>query len=88
VAWALADAPTRSESESGFSAEAAACFIHENMKRLYGDRFGKMKPSIRFIGSGYDLVFVGRDRFHQRHELALYGLILDLAVGPQQSQAE
>src|ERR1700737_2246784 len=34
------------------------------------------------------LVFVRGDRFHQRHQLTLYGLILDLAVGPQQSQAE
>jgi hypothetical protein len=33
----------KAESEPGFSVEAAACFIHENMKRLYGDRFGKMK---------------------------------------------
>jgi hypothetical protein len=33
-------------------------------------------------------VFVGGDRFHQGHQLTLYGLILDLAVGPQQSQAE
>src|SRR5665213_3130058 len=34
------------------------------------------------------LVFVGRDRFHQGYQLTLYGLVLDLAVGPQQSQAE
>src|ERR1700716_4004065 len=34
------------------------------------------------------LAFVRGDRFHQRHQLTLYGLILDLAIGPQQSQAE
>jgi len=34
------------------------------------------------------LVFVGSDRFHQRHELTLHGLVLDLAVGPEQPQAE
>src|SRR5258708_5676265 len=34
------------------------------------------------------LVFVRGDRFHQGHQLTLHGLILDLAVGPQQSQAE
>jgi hypothetical protein len=38
------------------------------------------------VGSG--LVFVRGDRFHQGHQLALDGLILDLAVGTQQSQAE
>ena len=30
-------------------------------------------------------VFVRGDRFHQGHQLTLHGLILDLAVGPQQS---
>ena len=30
--------------KTGFSVEAAACIIHENMKRLYGDRLGKMEP--------------------------------------------
>jgi hypothetical protein len=34
------------------------------------------------------LAFVRGDRFHQGHQLTLYGLILDPAVGPQQSQAE
>src|SRR5882672_3715975 len=34
------------------------------------------------------LGFVRGDRFHQGHQLTLYGLILDLAVGPQQSKAE
>ena len=38
--------------------------------------------------SGDALVFVRGDRFHQGHQLTLYGLILDLAVGPQQPQAE
>src|SRR5947207_4498491 len=33
-------------------------------------------------------VFVGGDRFHQGHQLTLYGLVLDLAVGTQQPQAE
>src|SRR5207247_3582856 len=33
-------------------------------------------------------VFVRGDRFHQGHQLTLYGLVLDLAVGPQQPQAE
>src|SRR5580698_2064274 len=34
------------------------------------------------------LVLVRSDRFHQRHQLTLHGLILDLAVGPQQPEAE
>src|SRR5262245_52964538 len=34
------------------------------------------------------LALVGRDRFHQGHQLTLYSLILDLAVGAQQPQAE
>src|SRR6478735_8979515 len=34
------------------------------------------------------LGFVRGDRFHQGHQLTLYRLILDLAVGPQQPQAE
>ena len=29
------------------------------------------------------LLFVGSDRFHQGHELALHGLVLDFAVGSQ-----
>src|SRR3954453_19141898 len=33
-------------------------------------------------------MFVRGNRFHQGHQLALYGLILDLAVAPQQPQAE
>ncbi|MFK4628661.1 hypothetical protein ABIF02_001188 [Bradyrhizobium elkanii] len=33
-------------------------------------------------------VFVGGDRFHQRHQLTLHRLILDLAVGAQQPEAE
>src|SRR5215475_12569861 len=31
---------------------------------------------------------VGGDRLHQRDQLTLYRLVLDLAVGPQQPQAE
>src|SRR5690349_23687800 len=31
---------------------------------------------------------VGRDRFHQRDELTLHRLVLDLAVGAQQAEAE
>ena len=34
------------------------------------------------------LAFVRGDQFHQGHQLTLHGLVLDLAVGPQQSQAE
>ena len=34
------------------------------------------------------LCFVRGNRFHQGHQLTLHGLILDLAIGPQQSQAE
>src|ERR1700686_2794884 len=34
------------------------------------------------------LAFVRGDRFHQGHQLTLNGLILDLAVGPQQPKAE
>src|SRR5581483_7738884 len=34
------------------------------------------------------LFLVGGDRFHQRDELTLHRLILDLAVGPEQPQAE
>src|SRR6267378_6087414 len=34
------------------------------------------------------LVFVRGNRFHQGDQLALHGLILDLAVSPQQPQAE
>src|SRR6185437_5624908 len=34
------------------------------------------------------LILVRCDRFHQRHQLTLDGLILDLAVGPQQPEAE
>ena len=35
-----------------------------------------------------NLVFVRGDRLHQGDQLALYGLVLDLAIGPQQPQAE
>src|ERR1700761_7917613 len=34
------------------------------------------------------LVFVGSDRFHQRYQLTLHRLVLDLAVGAQQPEAE
>src|SRR5882672_1068117 len=34
------------------------------------------------------LLFLGGNQFHQRHQLTLHRLILDLAVGPQQPQAE
>ena len=34
------------------------------------------------------LLFVRGNRFHQGHQLTLHGLILDLAVRPQQPQAE
>jgi 2-polyprenyl-6-methoxyphenol hydroxylase-like FAD-dependent oxidoreductase len=34
------------------------------------------------------LAFVCGDRFHQRHQLTLHGLVLDLAVGSQQPQTE
>src|ERR1700733_7082755 len=34
------------------------------------------------------LIFVRSDRFHQGHQLPLNGLVLDLAVGPQQPEAE
>src|SRR5438445_10113848 len=33
-------------------------------------------------------ILVRGDRFHQGHQLTLYGLVLDLAVGSQQPQAE
>src|SRR5205085_6732378 len=33
-------------------------------------------------------ILVRGDRFHQGHQLTLYGLVLDLAVGAQQPQAE
>jgi hypothetical protein len=36
----------------------------------------------------YTQAFVGRDRFHQRDELTLHRLVLDLAVGAQQAEAE
>ena len=34
------------------------------------------------------LFLVRCDRFHQGHQLTLNGLVLDLAVGPQQPEAE
>src|ERR1700738_4782062 len=50
-------------------------------------------PQSRCARTGTDrpvlkLGFVRGDRFHQRHQLALHRLILDLAVGAQQSQAK
>src|SRR6185437_476602 len=35
-----------------------------------------------------ELFLVGGDRFHQGDQLTLHGLILDLAVSPQQAEAE
>src|SRR6202041_757002 len=46
--------------------------------------YGEDQAATPALGS----VFVGRDRFHQGHELPLDGLILDLAVGAQEPQAE
>src|SRR6516225_3795967 len=39
-------------------------------------------------GPSIGSAFVRCDRFHQRDELALHRLILDLAVGAQQAEAE
>ena len=42
--------------------------------------------AVKRPGSSIGSALVGRDRFHQRHELALDRLVLDLAVSFQQVQ--
>src|SRR5882757_2276849 len=48
----------------------------------------RVEPGSDSIGTDKALGFVGGNRFHQGHQLALNGLVLDLAVGAQQPQAE
>src|SRR5579872_4805815 len=69
----------------------AAC-IAGGFARIDRSRPRCHEPALRSAGppmrSRRHLGFVRGDRFHQGHKLTLYGLVLDLAVGPQQPQAE
>ena len=49
---------------------------------------GAGEPGLLRRPAARRLILVRGDRFHQGHQLTLDGLILDLAIGPQQPQAE
>jgi len=71
-----ADLPAR--SRSGLAQQQATRRFLASIDRVRGAA----------IQARYCLALVGGDRFHQGHQLTLYGLVLDLAVGTQQPQAE
>src|SRR5262249_32211759 len=56
--------------------------------RVAGDSRLRRSFSWRLPVVAVRLFFVGGDRFHQGYQLTLHRLILDLAIGAQQSQAE